>query len=695
MLSSLFLGNDAALKTLQLQFLPLERSSWERLNARGLFTAAARHDGVADTVHPLFMSRRRVGDHPLMHEFAQGLSTRDVVKAILILLFPLTYEECCRRAATTGGRSITSSDRPGPSKTTSMRKAALLEGGVCPSSSQTPHRPSRRPSVAAKDAATISRKDDKIATAIRTSEVATNRVRLDDIIPLDEVSGVLSLDVPQLLCYVLLPLSYTMRHPDGDDDLEHLPTDVSMEFFRAARSLCEWTRWVSLRLKSNRVVVLEDMDSFFLTQIVCRARLMRPLMFSIPTKEKAMRFLELRDLGPQSVVAFMHMLSVFLTDTFELAFTKAAVHKLRQSVSTADAAGFLQTLDIWRYEDGWEHAKRLLAVFPTTEALQRASSEDIVRASGLLLPTDAHKMHLQRTIESQPRRSIAATSHVLLHAAVPLGSVAEERRASRRRTAESAGIVGADRTSPSVKLGLFELSITSHRFDDVLNELLHDPSLTESEDSCAKAAADVWSRVAVSMSGPMSGPSVEDILIERLLESAACLSVASTLASSAVARHALQRQNLQRWKTERTERHDLRPMTTDPLAKTTTISVAEASQDARAHLYDRNVRALERAKRKQTSSMPHLHVPLPHVNGVWRRGTEDAAPAVAPQDVPEAPVAPPSAAGEDEGRRRRWRLDPDTELTTPLPPPISGLTKKQVFECFYNGPATLRQFPYR
>jgi hypothetical protein len=714
MLSSVFLGNDASLKSYQMQFLPMERVSWERLQARGFFTATSRHDGpTLRLIASPHASRRRLGDHPLMHELTRGVTTRELVKALLLLLFPLSYIECRRRTGTvtSGDSGATSNSRGGaaegapsrsvnnPMSTSPLHPPSVPRGGKSRSFQ-------RLGSVAATTPRSrMSKKDDRIARALRAADTAVARVSLNDVVPLDEVDGVLSLDVPQFLCYIFLPMNYALQHPEGDADLSELPTETALDVFRASRSLCAWTRWVQQRQKAfGGVLLFEDIESHFAGHVVDREHLSAPLMFPTPTREKAMRFMDLRSLGPQSIVAFMHMLSVFLTDTFELAFTKSAVSRLRAAVTSADASEFLHTLDMWRFEDGWEHVKQLLAAYPTQEALSQASAEEIVRVSKLMLPTPAHRVYLQRTVEALPRRTIAATTYVLLNASVPLGSVAEEQRAARRRGQATDGEdTAASRGLAHVKYGLFPSTIPPDQFDRVLHGLLSEYDSTHnSSASCYRslsssthAAVDVWSRMDASSCAPTL-PSLEDILVERMMESAANVDVAHALVGSAVAREATQRRQRSLWTSERSSMLDMRPLATDRCLSSRALdshatSYALESQMVRAQVYDRNARALERAKRKQASSLPCIAMVLPN-NDDWKQHKATVLQDQA-SDVISSERAPPFVQPRDQlptTDLSRWRLDPESELTSEVPPPMEGLSRMQIFEFFHNGPASLR-----
>ncbi|CUG89289.1 Hypothetical protein, putative [Bodo saltans] len=713
MLSSVFLGNDVSLKSYQMQFLPMERVSWERLQVRGFFTATSRHDGpTLRLIPPPHTSRRRLGDHPLMFELTRGVTTRDLVKALLLLLFPLSYMECRRRTGTvtSGDSGVTSQNsRSGRVEGSSTRSHSIREpitaaprpppaAAIAPSGLRS-FRKSVGPTT---PRSRMSKKDDRIARALRSADAAVARISLNDVVPLDEVDGVLSLDVPQFLCYIFLPMNYVLQHPDGDADLDQLPTETALEVFRASRSLCAWARWVLQRQKTTGgVIVFEDIETHFASHVVDRDHLAAPLMFPTPTREKALRFMDLRSLGPQSIVAFMHMLSVFLTDTFELAFTKAAVSRLRAAVTSADASEFLHTLDMWRFEDGWEHVKQLLAAYPTQEALTHATAEGIVTVSKLMLPTPAHRVHLQRSVEAMPRRTIAATSYVLLNASVPLGSVAQEQRAARQRDKASGDDddLNASHGLAHVKYGLFPTQIPSDRFDSVLMELFsHTPSTSASPPTCVDAAVDVWSRMDDSAARDFHAPTLEEILIERMMASAANIGVAQTLVGSVVAHKATQRRQQLTWTSERSNTFDMRPVAVDRClsarpADGHAASFAQATRSARAHVYDRNIRALERAKRKQAPTLPHLAVPLPNEDD-WQEHKSRLPPdeVVTCATSKAATPAPPSNDPPHKAQRAsRWQLDPETELTTALPPPMEGLSRMQIFEFFHNGPASLRQ----
>lgn len=707
MLSSVFLGNDASLKSYQMQFLPMERVSWERLQARGVLSATSRHDGPSlRLISAPHASRRRLGDHPLMYDICRGVTTREIVKALLLLLFPLSYMECRRRANTVTSGGSTSSRSGGP-VAVAASKGPMPPPAALPAAAHKNTSFRRRGTTAG---APMTRKDDRIARALRSADTTGTvaRVSLNDVVPLDDVSGVLSLDVPQLLCYLFLPTNYVLQHPDGDDDLHTLPTDVALEVFRASRSLCAWTRWVQQRQKAaGGIVTFEDIEGHFTGHIVDRGSLSAPLMFPTPTREKAMRFMDLRSLGPQSIVAFMHMLSVFLTDTFELAFTRSAVSKLRAAVTSSSTSDFLHTLDLWRFEDGWEHVRQLLAAYPTQEALTQATAEDIVRVSRLMLPTPSHRMHLQRSVEAMPRRTFAATSNVLLNASVPLGSVAAEQRAARRRAHEAGDDDAGDgrHSFPHVKLGLVPSSMQQDYFDTVLLELLTSFATPDKHaagpSSCTLAAADVWMRMASSSSGAPSTafPSLEDVVIERTLDSAANSSVAQFLAGSSVSRVAVQRMQSEKWSSERTSLADLRPLTAGrsprrPERECFGASYAQEAQLARAHVYDRNARALLRAKRHHAPTLPTLSMTIPQEED-WAAHRGNQPPNTTHVDdsnglARSSAAHPTIATSTGEKDISRWRLDPESEVTTSLPLPIEGLSRMQIFEFFHNGPASLR-----
>lgn len=671
MLSEVFHGSASVLESYQLQFLPLERVDWGRLVQRHAISNASRFDDDRVSQRANYTEvypYRPIGEHPLFYELTKGLATRDLVKGILLLLFPTSFVEGCR--STEGGDAVMpQSSSPRPPTAASPRSASLRAEKV------------RR---------LHSAKDLQTAAALRrASNTITKRVELDDVVPLDEGgTGILSLDPPQLLCYLFMPHAYLSR-TDPQDDLHssEFISRVRKPLFRAARSLCRWTVW-AVKERRAQILPLEAVESFFFSTVAHAAALATPLMFPKPTATKMHRFMELRGIGPQSLVAFLHMLSTFLEDTFETAFTSSAVVALQQSIATTDADEFVEALDAWRFLDGVHHVERLMAAFPTPEDLARALPSSIVVCSELMLPTAAHKETLEKDIASLPRRTVSSVAYTLLHAAIPLGSVAEVRRTIRAKDQATHRSTLSASLGATLKYALPPGWLDAHSASP--------PTKCVSRRTNSSAVS-VWKRMErVDVKYPVS--TLEKVVLDRHMsctDSHNATAVAYT-ASTQAARQLLRDKDRFAWQHERHSVTDFRPLNASSFANEFGTSFLQLMQDERAHEFDRNRRAVERLQRRSASQAPRLDCNVAELVALCQnrdptesaRGVEDC-----PVGVHPATKSDTGAALAERARRIAALTSFDASESGAAHPPLHHFSKKELFCWLHDGiaPVNLRE----